>query len=87
MVDYIQGSVFDRLKVVRMSHLRIKYIELLSEKGIENSEYRSEKLQARLLKAFGNKLSFWLSKHRSQAELICYDNVPKGQIVKAGVMQ
>ena len=69
--------------VLRMSDLRARYIQLLSEKGVQNPLYRGEKLKARIQKAFSSRVSFWHPKHRSEAEILYYDKIPKGQVVEA----
>ena len=57
-------------------------MELLSHRGVNNPEYRSEKLKSRLQRSFGEKVSFWYPRYRSEAELVFYDEIPKGQVVE-----
>ena len=80
----VEIQLFQSLDVLTMSSLRAKYVELLSRRGVNNPGYRSEKLKARLKRSFGGKVGFWHPRHRSEAELIYYDEVPKGQVVESG---
>ena len=80
----IEMRLFESLEVLKMSTLKAKYVELLSRKGVHNPDYRCEKLKARLKRSFGEKVGFWHPRHRSETELIYYDEVPKGQVVECG---
>ena len=68
-----------------MSDLRKRYVEMLSLQGVDNSFYRTEKLKARILKAYPGKVSFWHPRYRSESELIYCNEVPKGQIIESAV--
>ena len=59
-------------------------MELLSHRAVNNPEYHSEKLKSRLRRSFGEKVRFWHPRHRSEAELVYYDEIPKGQVVEGG---
>lgn len=83
----VEIQLFQRLEVLRMSSLRAKYVELLFRRGVNNPEYRSEKLKSRLQRSFGEKVSFWHPRHRSEAELVYYEEIPKGQVVECGFHQ
>ena len=69
--------------VLQMSNLRVRYVQHLSAKSVQNALYRGEKLKARIQRAFSNGVSFWHPKHRSEAEILNYDVIPKGQVVEA----
>ncbi|KAL9951848.1 hypothetical protein ACROYT_G044583 [Oculina patagonica] len=80
----LENKLFKEFEVVKMSSLRDRYVELLSCRGIFRPEYRTEKLKGRLIKSFGEKVGFWHPRHRSETELLYYDEVPKGQVVECG---
>ena len=46
------------MEMVTMKVLQERYLELLEELGIENKEYRTEKLKTRMVKQFGSLLHF-----------------------------
>lgn len=81
----IDTKLFKCLEVFKMATLRERYVELLSVRGIENSEYRTEKLKARIQRCFGDRVDFWHPRYRSETELIYNNEVPKGQVVESGV--
>lgn len=59
VIDYIQDCVIGENKVVQLASLRLLYIQELERSGFGNSEYRSEKLKARLEKhAISEKIAF-----------------------------
>ena len=80
----LEIQMVQRLQVLRMSSLRARYVELLSLRGVVNAEYRNEKLKSRLQRSFGKKVSFWHPRHRSETQLIYYEEIPKGQVVECG---
>ena len=65
-----------------MSDLRKLYVELLKNQGIENPLYRLEKLKVRLQRTYQTRIAFWHPRHRSEAEIVYCDEVPKGQMVE-----
>lgn len=79
----VKQKIIDGHDVTKMSSLREQYVNLLDQAGIRAPEYRSEKLKVRLQKQFGDSISFWYPKHRSQSELVYSEDVPKGQVVEA----
>lgn len=81
----MEQQLFQNFEVLHMSDLRDRYVAKLSIQGIQNPLYRSEKLKARILKAYPRKVSFWHPKYRSETELIYCNDVPKGQIVESAV--
>lgn len=70
---------------LHMSDLRQRYVEKLELQGISNRFYRSEKLKARIKKAYPGRVSFWHPRYRSESELVYCNDVPKGQIVESAV--
>lgn len=44
-------------------------------------------MKSRLQRLFGEKVSFWYPRHRLEAELVFYDEIPKGQVVERGYNQ
>ena len=56
LAAYITENVVSEMKIVTMKVLRERYLELLEELGIENKEYRTEKLKTRIVKKFGSLL-------------------------------
>lgn len=81
----MEPKLFGQLEVLRISDLRQRYVELLSQLGIQNPLYHSEKLKIRMQKAYPGRISFWHPKHRSQAEIVYCEDVPKGQIIECGL--
>ena len=69
---------------MRMADLLRKFKELLSDVGVK-SDYRAEKLKKRMVGYYGKQLSFWNPKNRTGSEMVFLADVPKGQIVEAGV--
>ena len=57
----------------------------LAPSGVETANYKSYKLKNRLLKTFGDKLSFWQPGERNKSEIVFSARVPRGQIVEAGL--
>ena len=74
-----------KLEFLRISDLRQRYVELLSQLGIQNPLYHSEKLKIRMQKAYPGRISFWHPKHRSEAEIVYCEDVPKGRIIECGL--
>ena len=58
LAAYITENVVSKMEIVTMKVLREHYLELLEERGIENKEYRTEKLKTRMVKKFGSLLHF-----------------------------
>ena len=85
MKKYINTELFQEMKVLRMTDLLTRYKELLSGGGFQSPNYRAEKLKRRMVKCFGRQLSFWHPHQRSESEMVFVTDVPKGQIVEAGV--
>ena len=65
-----------------MSDLRQRYVEILSLQGIQNLVDLSEKLKARMQKAYPGRISFWHPRYRSEAEIVYCDEVSKGAIIE-----
>ena len=65
-----------------MKVLRERYLELFEELGIENKEYRAEKLKTRMVKKFGSLLHFWHPSNRAQFEIVYCDALPKGKLIE-----
>ena len=66
----LEPELFERMDVLRMSDLRLRFVQILFELGIDNPGYRTEKLKTRLRNAFSDKKSFWHPRHRSESELV-----------------
>ncbi len=82
---YIKTELFEEMRVMRMAKLLIKFRQLLSDAGVECSKYRAEKLKRRMVKHYGQQLSYWHPGDRSESEMVFLTDVPKGQIVEAGM--
>ena len=50
LASYITENVVSKMEIITMKVLRERYLELLEERGIENKEYRTEKLKTRMVK-------------------------------------
>ena len=70
-----------------MSLLREIFIELLREEEIGSESYRTQKLKARLIKDFENKLAFWHPRYRVKSEIVYSNLIPKGAIIEEKQMQ
>ena len=81
----IEQQLFQKFEVLHMSDLRERYVEKLFVQGIQNPLYRTEKLKARILKAYSDRVKFWHPRYRCETELIYCNDVPKGQIVESAV--
>ena len=83
--DILEPKLFEQFEVLRMAELRERYIEKLQLQGINNRFYRSEKLKARIQKAYPGRVSFWHPRYRSESELVYCNDVPNGQFVERAV--
>ena len=70
------------MEIVTLKVLREHYLELLEELGIENREYRTEKVKTRMVKKFGSLLHFWHPSNRAQSEIVYCDALPKGKLIE-----
>lgn len=59
MREYVNDEVIEGFKVVTMSELLQRYLELLSCHGIEAADHRSSKLKNRLKNCFSDRLTFY----------------------------
>ena len=69
-----------------MTELCTFCLNQLKELGLNISGYRSEKLNNRLVKHFGDTIYFWHPRYRSESEVVFSNEVLKGQIVEAGLL-
>lgn len=84
IAEEVKDRVISGLEVLQMSDVLKQFVQLLGDFGIEQPEYRSEKLKKRLKKEFSDQISFWHPRFRRDSELI-FSDVPPGIIVEAGV--
>ena len=82
LASYITENVVSKIEIITMKVLRERYLELLEEQGIENKEYRTEKLKTRMVKKFGSLLHFWHPSNCAQSEIVYCDALPKGKLIE-----
>lgn len=80
----VDTNIIKALKVVSLSALMSRFVQILKEEGIDSPNYKPSYLKNRLQKHFGNNISFWRSKGNTTYTVYC-DNVPKGQIIEAAI--
>lgn len=84
LVDYVDKTIIKELDVIKIVSLRDMYIDLLSDNDVEAPGYRTEKLKARLIKHYGDQLTFWRPQRRTETEFVYSSSVSTGQAVEAG---
>ena len=68
----IQTTVITENRIVSLTKLHERYIELLKEEDIDGKDYKRQKLYKRLQKHMGNAIEFWCSPYKtSQPSFIC----------------
>ena len=82
LASYITENVASEMEIITMKVLRERYLELLEEQGIENKEYRTEKLKTRMVKKFGSLLDFWHPSNCAESEIAYCDALPKGKLTE-----
>ena len=65
-----------------MKVLRECNLDLLEEQGIENKEYRTEKLKTRMVKKFGSFLHFWHPSNCVQSKIVYCDALPNAKLIE-----
>lgn len=85
ITSYVKKAVFDEARVVFMSDLLSMFNQKLQDLGVKQPSYRSEKLKKRLLKQYGDALSFWQPRDLTKSEVIYDSAIPTGQIVESGL--
>ena len=83
--EYVNDTVLKEGKAVKMSELLERYVDKLSQEGVNTPCYRSSKLKNRLLKSFGNRLSYHQPLDRSQSEIVYSSHVTTGEVVETVV--
>ncbi len=83
----LQKDLHDTKNVRRMADIKARYIELLSQEGIDAPNYRTNKLKKKLVKHLGANISFSAPADKSLSETVFSGAVSKGQIVEAAIQQ
>ena len=83
--EYVNDTVLKEGKAVKMSELLKRYVDKLSQEGVNAPCYRSSKLKNCLLKSFGNRLSYHQPLDRSQSEIVYSSHVTTGEVVETVV--
>lgn len=78
LCNIIKDKVIDGRDVMSMTDLRDLYVQLLENKEINASTYRTEKLKHRLQTTFNTALGFWKPPYRDKSEIVYSEMVPKG---------
>ena len=81
----VEEEIFINAKAVPMSALLDKYIKFLLDEGIVATTYRSSKLKNRLVRCFGEKLSYRKPLNRNQSEIVYNSHVDVGEVVETVV--
>ena len=89
LAAYVQASVFDQLDVFYMSALRSRFAEQICWSAFAEKCGKLwlpvRKVEGSSTERIGERISFWHPQHCSQAELVYFDEVLKGQIIEAGL--
>ena len=80
--EFVKDAVLKGEKAVKISELLERFVSKLSEEGVSAPSYRSSKLKNRLIKSFGNRLSYHQPQDRSQSEIIYSSRVTTGEVVE-----
>ena len=80
----VEINILKSLKVISMSELKSRFVQILKDDGVDASNYKSGYLKKRLEKRFGGKLSFWKS-HETSPYVVYSETVSKGQIIQAAI--
>ena len=87
IAESVERTVITDHETMKMSKLREAYISALSSFGINAPKYRTEKLKKRLIKHFGQDISFCHPQNRQDADIVYYTGIPKGTLVEAAETQ
>lgn len=83
MKEYVNDEVIEGLKVVTMSDLLQRYLEMLSCHGVDNAGHRSSKLKSRLKNCFSDRLTFHQPLCQNHSELVFSSDIKNGELVEA----
>ena len=83
-VPYISATAKNRGNAERMTMLRDKHVSFLHEHIPEYSseQFRTARLEERLVNHFGEKINFWLPSRRCTSELVCLAELDTGEAVQ-----
>ena len=70
---------------MKMSELLERYVHKLSQEGVNAPSYRSLRLKNRLIKYFGNRLSYHQPLDRSQSEIVYSSRITTEEVVETVV--
>ena len=57
--EFVKDAVLRKEKAVKILEFLQRFVSKLSEEGVIVPSYRSSKLKNRLIKSFGNRLSYY----------------------------
>ncbi|XP_071847715.1 uncharacterized protein [Apostichopus japonicus] len=77
IIKTVESSVIMQGEVLKMSKLNQMFINLVAEKGMTMTDFRTERLKKNLMSHFGEQISFWRPKKRTRCELVYSDYTPK----------
>lgn len=80
--EYVQDAVIKQAKAVSVSELLQQYVSQLTVEGINAQNYRSSKLKNRLIKCFGDRLSFRQPADKKLSEIVYSAHVSTGAVVE-----
>lgn len=84
--EFVEKEVLTAAKAIPMSVIIDKYTSFLTEEDIGVMTYRSSKLKNRLLRCFGERLSFHRPLNRNQSEIVYGSHVKTGEVVETVFM-
>ena len=84
--EFVEKEVLTAAKAIPMSVIIDKYTSFLAEEDIGVMTYRSSKLKNRLLRCFGERLSFHRPLNRNQSEIVYGSHVKTGEVVETVFM-
>ena len=80
---HMEKDVMTEKLPLRLTLLTEEFNKNLRASGDANPKYQSHKLKQRLIKAFGNRISFWQPRERNKSEIVFSSDIPKGQFVES----
>ena len=81
--DHVEKDVITEKLALRLNLLTEEFNENLRDLGDSNPNYQSHKVKQRLIKAFGNRISFWQPQERNKSEIVFSSDIPQGQFVES----
>lgn len=81
--ETVNVEIITKSRAIPMSDLLDDYVKYLAEHGISAPSYSSSKLKSRLIRCFGQKLSFRSPVSKNQSEIVYSSQVNVGEVIEA----